>query len=1233
LIADQGDVAVIIDSDNQDNVYISAFMDLNSRSPSSQDISYSYLTACDPSIIKIDPSSTISLTPTPDMSYTLRVPSVISSKFTSSPVSSFDSAFQSLGHSISTSPTLLVPIPKTNSALEQVSTFAAKRKYKLVALKTRPVITDLPNKFRIVRNIVGDPLADMPMLSPNPPPFVPTGRYTADNRDIIDRAHPGNFLWPAERELMHHFMCLQNQGFAWNDSQRGRFREDFFPPVVMPVIEHKPWVLRNMSIPPGIYDEVCRLIRIKIDAGVYEPSNSSYRSRWFMVLKKGGQSLRIVHSLEPLNAVTIQHSGVPPHTEQIAEQFAARACGGMLDLYVGYDERALDETSRDYTTFQTPFGAHRLVTLPMGWTNSVPIFHDDVTYILQPEIPHTTIPYIDDVPVKGPATRYIRPNGSYETHPQNPGIRRFVWEYFQGLNRVVQRMKYCHGTFSGYKAILCAEEITVVGHRCTVDGRLPDESRVAKIVNWGPCADLSEVRAFLGTIGVVRVFIRNFAHRAYALVMLTRKDFPFVFGPEQISSQEDLKQALLESPALRPIDYLSGNPVILAVDSSHIAIGFHLCQCDSDDPRKRYYARFGSITLNDRESRFSQPKLELYGLFRALRSLKLYLIGVRNMIVEVDARYIKGMLANPDLSPGASINRWILAILTFHFILTHVPGTRHGPDGLSRRVRQPGDIEEPEDDFDDWIDDLYCFMHMINAGHPAPLATSHVAVLVSDVADTPTSHNTDSALSYDDFPRTVVAQLAEDRLVLVRDWLLTLVRPTDMSDSDFAGFVRYAMSFFVAVDRLWRKDPQGRHQIVAPKSSRLQIIRQAHDDVGHKGFYATNGLISLRFWWPNIRADIAWFVKTCHICQLRQIRNILIPPVVATPAPLFGKIYTDTMHLPPSGGFRYLVQGRCSISHYPEFRMLRSETAATLGEWLFEEVLCRWGALSEIVSDNGPPFVKACEYLAKKYHIRHIRISGYNSRANGLVERSHFDVRQALFKSVDGDQAKWSKGTYSVFWADRITIRRRMGCSPYFAVTGTHPILPFDIIELTYLLPPPNSILSTTDLIASRAIALQKRQSHLATLRSRILSARLQAAIRFEREHAATIRDFDFQRGDLVLVRNTAIEKALNRKMRPRYLGPVIVLSRNKGGAYIVCELNGSVFDRPVAAFRVIPYFARKSIPLPDLDSFLDIPRQRLLDLESSDISDPDSDEVSVDPGNDVDEVSDRSDTSSDSDQ
>jgi hypothetical protein len=42
----------------------------------------------------------------------------------------------------------------------------------------------------------------------------------------------------------------------------------------------------------------------------------------------------------------------------------------------------------------------------MGWTNSIPIFHDDVTFILQAEIPHVTIPDIGDVPIKGPMTMY-----------------------------------------------------------------------------------------------------------------------------------------------------------------------------------------------------------------------------------------------------------------------------------------------------------------------------------------------------------------------------------------------------------------------------------------------------------------------------------------------------------------------------------------------------------------------------------------------------------------------------------------------------------------------------------------------------------------------------------------------------------------------------------------------------------------------------------------------------------
>ena len=91
-----------------------------------------------------------------------------------------------------------------------------------------------------------------------------------------------------------------------------------------------------------------------------------------------------------------------------------------------------------------------------------------------------------------------------------------------------------------------------------------------------------------------------------------------------------------------------------------------------------------------------------------------------------------------------------------------------------------------------------------------------------------------------------------------------------------------------------------------------------------------------------------------------------------------------------------------------------------------------------------------------------------------------------------------------------------------------------------------------------------------------------------------------------MLIRNTAIEKSLNCKMRVRYLGPVIIISQNKGGAYIVAELDGSVFDCPIAAFQVIPYFACQNIDIPPLDKLIDISARQLRELEDSTAADPD---------------------------
>jgi hypothetical protein len=340
----------------------------------------------------------------------------------------------------------------------------------------------------------------------------------------------------------------------------------------------------------------------------------------------------------------------------------------------------------------------------MGWTNSVPIFHDDVTYILQDEIPHVTVPYINDVPVKGPNTRYELPDGGYETISENAGIRRFVWEHMQNVNRVCQRMKYAGGTFSGKKSFICNPEIIVLGHRCTYEGRMPEAGIAESILTWPECKNKHDVRAFLGTAGQLRMFIENYAKKAMPLTKLT-SDMDWEWGDEQREAMDALKDGVRNAPALRNINYEWD--VCLAVDTSYKAVGWFIYQIDPDDPKKKYFNYFGSTTLNEREARFSQSKRELYGLKLLLQSSYYLVYGSRRMTVETDASYIKGMLDHPSCGPNATINRWIEEIRKFHFKILHVKGILHGPDGLSRRP--PGGYQSPRppidpDDYEDYDD-------------------------------------------------------------------------------------------------------------------------------------------------------------------------------------------------------------------------------------------------------------------------------------------------------------------------------------------------------------------------------------------------------------------------------------------------------------------------------------------------------------------------------------------------
>ena len=92
------------------------------------------------------------------------------------------------------------------------------KKYKPVALKVKPLLQDLPKRFRIIRDIKGDPLADMPELKPISPEFTPTGRYTQERMAQFTELHK-NFLLDEEMKLVHQLMMNQESAFAWDSTE------------------------------------------------------------------------------------------------------------------------------------------------------------------------------------------------------------------------------------------------------------------------------------------------------------------------------------------------------------------------------------------------------------------------------------------------------------------------------------------------------------------------------------------------------------------------------------------------------------------------------------------------------------------------------------------------------------------------------------------------------------------------------------------------------------------------------------------------------------------------------------------------------------------------------------------------------------------------------------------------------------------------------------------------------
>lgn len=998
------------------------------------------------------------------------------------------------------------------------------------------------------------------ILTPRTTDMPRGSRLTKQRRkDLI----VGEDITPAERELLEECLLNREKSLAWTFMEMGRVQSDVAPPQKIRTIPHKAWQAASFPIPRAIRPKVAGKVQERINAGVYERCEGPYRNPWFVVKKKNGD-FRIVNAAMNINAVTIRDATLPPSADEFSEHVAGMHVSSLIDWFSGYDQVGLDEGSRDLTAFHTmTHGLLRQTTLPQGATNSVGQFVRIGLRILEKS---PAEPYIDDIAVDGPKTDYEQAESEVL-----PGVRRFMLEHIMNLDKSLLAIECAEATVSGEKSQWCMPGLKVVGYVCDATGRHPEAAKVEKIINWKQPDNPSEVKGFLGICVYYRIWVEGFATIAGPLYALTRKNATFKFNEDCKRAMLTLQERLTSAPALITIEYADDSgKIVLVVDASPTGWGAVLMQEKraANGKWKRHPVRYESGIWSDAEAKYDQLKRECRGLLKALKKFRFWLYGV-HFYVETDANTLCAQLnrSATDL-PGALVTQWIAWIRLFDFEIKHIDGTKNqAADALSRRPSTDEDIVERanEEDIDDWID--------------AQLSALRITTPAEDtVASLSTECNEGGEEG--NGGRILLEEYSNEYEEIAIFLTNGMKKRPEHTRAEHTAFRNRALKFIVRDGHLFRKertDPLPRRVICNPETQ-SQIIKSLHDDAGHRRREATYQRLRDRYFWEGMYTHTRKYCETCTECQLRESlrQHEELTPTYTDHR--WQKVGLDIVHMPKNKGKKYLVMARSDLSGWVEGRALASASSTLVAQFLYEDIICRHGIFQKLVVDGGPENKGLTKDLAEKYGIRRVVVSAYHPEANGLVERGHAPVVNALSK-MTGGLTHWVEHLHTVLWADRTTVRRSTGMTPYEVEYAARPVLPIDLDVPTWMVMNWDDVKNYEDLIAMRARILERRDEDVAEVAAYLKRMRQANKDDFDAKHRT--RPERLQKGQLVLLRNTErdVDMSTKQKLAFRWLGPYVVRDVvEEKGTYLLCEVgnDGAQLRGTFAGNRLIPFRQRE---------------------------------------------------------
>ena len=493
----------------------------------------------------------------------------------------------------------------------------------------------------------------------------------------------------------------------------------------------------------------------------------------------------------------------------------------------GYYHMVLSEKSRPKSAFVSSFVKWEFKRCPFGLAQAPAYFQRLVNEVLSGLT--FTFGYLDDILVYSP---------DMKTHLEH-------------LRKLFMKLRETDLKLKEVKCNFLKKHIQYLGHIVLGKGITPMPEKLACIKEMPPPKTSKEVKQFLGLIGYYQKFVPRFSDMARPLNVLTRKDVPFEWTPICQESFELLKASLMTEPILTYLD--PNHPYVLFTDASKYAWACVLTQEKTHQIEGKEVKILHPIAYLSGlfcGSQMNQACLtkEAYAINMSIKKLAYYLEDA-DITLRSDHLPLKKSLVKNTLN--SKVNNWAIEISPFRITFEYIKGIKNTlADTMSRLINIDPQIQqdsEPEGyEFGYYTFNTLPAMEVSNINTIKETSSENGKDIMENNIRLPLSDDMLSNLQLQDtFCSHILIQIEkgnikEGQTYIVQNKLLKM--------------------YVIDGDRTYKT-------VVLPRALTAQILKMAHDDLGHNGTHRTYMLLKWLYYWKGLKPSVVKHLQRCYHCQ------------------------------------------------------------------------------------------------------------------------------------------------------------------------------------------------------------------------------------------------------------------------------------------------------------------------------------------------------------------------------